>query len=207
MGTEAPKWLEWAREIYSLSKAGLTYSKSEYDLVRYRRLLEITAEMLASQSRLPNEAVFQTLSMQDGYATPKVDVRGAAFRDGKVLLVQEKADGKWCLPGGWADIGELPSSVVAREFREESGFSVEVEKVIGVYDANHIPPLEFFHAYKLIFLCAITAGEPQPSYETLDSGFFARDALPPLSEFRTNRRMLEEAFAHLDHPNRPTYFE
>jgi hypothetical protein len=99
--TDFPRWLVWAREIFSLSQAGLSYSENEYDRERYRRLQEIAAEIIASRSTLSQEAVLESLHMQSGYATPKVDVRGAIFRDGKVLLVNEKADGCWCLPGGW----------------------------------------------------------------------------------------------------------
>ena len=205
--TENPKWLCWAREIYSLSQAGLTYSGNEYDIYRYKRLQEITAEMLADQSALSRETILQSFSMQSGYATPKVDVRGAVFRDGKILLVHEKADGKWAMPGGWGDIGDAPAGMVAREVWEESGFRVNVDKLVGVFDGNRIQPFEFYHAYKLVFLCSIVSGEATPSMETLDVEFFEMSALPPLSETRTNRRILDEVLAHTTDPSRPTFFE
>jgi ADP-ribose pyrophosphatase YjhB (NUDIX family) len=201
------KWLEWAREIYSLSQSGLTYSKNEFDLNRYRRLQEIAAEMIASQSELSEEAVMGSFSMQAGYITPKIDVRGAVVRDGKILLVRETIDGRWSMPGGWADLGEVPSEMVEREVREESGFEVRAEKLIAVYDANRIQPMEFYHAYKLIFLCAITGGEATNSIETSDVDFFDPGDLPPLSEYRTNRAMISEVFAHTAEVNRPAYFE
>ena len=199
--------LAWAREIFSIAQSGLTYSKNEFDLDRYRRLQGIAAEMIASQSELTKEAVLDSFSMQIGYATPKVDVRGAVVRDGKILLVHERIDDRWSMPGGWADLGELPSQMVIREVREESGFKVRAEKLIAVYDANRIEPLEFYHAYKLIFLCVITSGEAQTSIETSGADFFSPDNLPPLSEFRTNRSMIAEVFAHLADSARPTFFE
>ncbi|MEW6093627.1 MAG: NUDIX hydrolase N-terminal domain-containing protein [Chloroflexota bacterium] len=204
-----PKWLPWARELYSLAQAGLTYSKSEYDLERYRRLLEISAEIIASQSALEKESVLESFSMQAGYATPKIDVRGAVVQDGKILLVQERSDGGWTLPGGWGDVGEAPSEVVRREVREESGFEVRVEKLVAVYDANRVPgaPMEFYHAYKLIFLCALVGGEACPSNETAAMDFFDLEHLPPLSNYRTNRQMLEEVFAHHADPARPAAFD
>jgi ADP-ribose pyrophosphatase YjhB (NUDIX family) len=205
--TDSPKLLTWAREIYTLSQAGLTYSGNEYDLQRYKRLQEITAEMLASQSELSQQAVLQSFTMQSGYATPKIDVRGAVIRDGKILLVREKADGRWAMPGGWGDIGDAPAAMVAREVWEESGFRVSVDKLVGVYDANRFQPLEFYHVYKLVFMCAITSGEATTSIETLDVDFFELDNLPPLSENRTNKRILDEVFAHAAQPGRPTYFE
>jgi len=203
----SPRWLEWAREIYALSQSGLTYSRNEFDLNRYRRLQEIVAEMIASQGELSQEAVLGSFSMQAGYITPKIDVRGAVIRDGKILLVHERIDDRWSMPGGWADLGEVPSEMVAREVREESGFEVRAEKLIAVYDANRIQPMEFYHAYKLIFLCAITGGEAATSIETSGVDFFSPDDLPPLSEFRTNRAMIAEGFAHAADGNRPTYFE
>jgi len=205
--TDSPKWLVLAREIYTLSQAGLTYSGNEYDIQRYKRLQEISAEMLASQSELSREAILQSFSMQSGYATPKIDVRGAVIRDGKILLVREKADGRWAMPGGWGDIGDAPAAMVAREVWEESGFRVSVDKLVGVYDANRLQPLEFYHVYKLIFMCAITSGQATTSIETLDVDFFELDKLPPLSETRTNKRILDEVFAHAAQPGRATYFE
>jgi ADP-ribose pyrophosphatase YjhB (NUDIX family) len=205
--TESPKWFEWAREIYSLSQAGITYSGNDYDIQRYKRLQEITAEMLESQSALSKADVLHSFSMQTGYATPKIDVRGAVIRDGKILLVRERADGRWAMPGGWGDIGDAPAAMVAREVWEESGFSVSVDKLVGVYDANRLQPLEFYHVYKLIFLCSILGGESTPSIETLDVDFFGLDDLPPLSETRTNKKILDEVFAHYEQAGRPAYFE
>lgn len=207
MNHQSPKWLEWAREIYSLSQVGLTYTKNEFDLERYKRLQEIAAEILSSQSKLAKESVLESFSMQSGYVTPKIDVRGAVIRDNKILLIQERADGKWAMPGGWADLGNAPASVAEREVWEESGFRVKAEKVVAVIDANRIQPMEFYHAYKIIFLCTLLGGEPRTSYETLAVDFFDLNDLPPLSSYRTNENMLQEVFAHTENPNRPTLFD
>ena len=207
MNDQAPKWLGWAREIFSLSQSGITYSGNPYDIERYKRLQEITAEIIASQSEIPKEAVLDSFSMQAGYITPKVDVRGAVVRDGKILLIQEKADGKWAMPGGWADLGNTPASVAEREVWEESGFRVRAEKVVAVIDANRIEPMEFYHAYKIIFLCELLGGEPRTSHETLAVDFFDLDHLPPLSFYRTNEQMLQEVFAHVEDPSRLTAFD
>jgi ADP-ribose pyrophosphatase YjhB (NUDIX family) len=207
MNHQTPQWFAWAQEIFSLSQSGLTYSGNEYDIERYKRLQEITAEMIASQSRISKESVLDSFSMQAGYITPKVDVRGAVMRDGKVLLIQERADGNWAMPGGWADLGNSPASVAEREVWEESGFRVKAEKVVAVIDANRIEPLEFYHAYKIIFLCSLLDGDPRTSYETLAVDFFDPNHLPPLSVYRTNEAMLQEVFAHMSDPGRPTAFD
>jgi len=207
MNTKPSKWIAWAREIFSMSQAGITYSQNEFDIERYKRLQEITAEMIESQAGLSKESVLESFSMQAGYTTPKIDVRGAVIRDNKILLIQERMDGKWAMPGGWADLGNTPASVAEREVWEESGYEVKAEKVVAVLDANRIEPMEFYHAFKIIFLCKLMGGEPRISHETLAVDFFDLDHLPPLSLYRTNESMLQEVFAHVQDSNRRTAFD
>jgi ADP-ribose pyrophosphatase YjhB (NUDIX family) len=207
MNPKTEQWLLWAQEIFSISQSGLTYSGNAYDIERYRRLQELTAEIIVSQSDLSKESVLDSFSMQAGYITPKVDVRGAVVHEGKILLIQERADTRWAMPGGWADLGNSPASVAEREVWEESGFRVKAEKVVAVIDANRIEPMEFYHAYKIIFLCRLLEGEPRTSYETLAVEFFEPDHLPPLSSYRTNEEMIQEVFAHVEDPARPTMFD
>ncbi len=201
------KWIAWAREIFSLSQAGLVYSKNEFDIERYKRLQEISAEMIESQSDISKENALESFSMQAGYITPKIDVRGAVVKEDKIILIQERADGKWAMPGGWVDLGNTPASAAEREVWEESGFRVKAEKVVAVIDANRIEPMEFYHAFKIIFLCELLDGEPQISHETMAVDFFAMDNLPPLSIYRTNEEMIKEVFAHVHDPSRKTAFD
>ncbi len=209
MEISTPNWLDWGREIQALAQTGLAYSTNEFDILRYRRLEEIAAQIIASHTALPLEEILGNFRIQPGYATPKIDVRGAVIHEGRILLVQERLDGCWTMPGGWADVGETPSAMVRREVQEESGYQVRVEKLVAVYDANRLPGvrLEFFHAYKLIFLCALTGGEARPSNETSAVDFFDLNRLPQLSASRTNRQMLEEVFAHRADPDRPAAFD
>ncbi len=208
MESTSPRWLEWAREIQALAQTGLTFCQNDYDKERLQRLLEISAEIVAGHTDLPKERLQKNFLAQPGYATPKVDVRGAVIRDGKILLVQERSDERWCMPGGWADVGEKPSEMVVREVWEESGFHVVPRKIIGVYDANRTGrPMEFYHAYKIIFLCEITGGAARPSNETIAADFFSFDNLPPLSSNRTNEKHLAEVLAHGRDNNRPTAFD
>ena len=205
---DIPPWLRWAREIQSLSQTGLTYTTKDYDTQRYRRFMEIAAEIVQNHTNLDKEQLRKNFLVQPGYATPKIDVRGAVIRDGKILLVQERLDKCWCMPGGWADVGELPSQSIIRETREESGFEVVPTKVTGVYDANRgATPLEFYHAYKIVFLCEIVGGQARPSEETICADFFSFEDLPPLSRFRTNDRHLAEVQAHLTEEVRPAAFD
>ncbi|MBE1427090.1 ADP-ribose pyrophosphatase YjhB (NUDIX family) [Desulfomicrobium macestii] len=203
-----PRWLDWAREIQSLAQTGLAFTKSHYDQLSFGRLSDIAAEILAEHSQLEASAVKRAFSLEPGYATPKVDVRAAVIRDGHILLVRESADGRWAMPGGWADVGDRPSQTAEREALEESGFVVRATKLVAAFDANRGKKASmFFHAVKLIFLCELLGGEARGSMETLEVDFFDFDNLPPLSEQRTNQRHLEEIRAHLRDPLRPAAFD
>jgi ADP-ribose pyrophosphatase YjhB (NUDIX family) len=208
MNDQPPRWLHWARMLQALAQTGLTYTDSHYDRDRYRKLQQVAIEILEAHTGEKPEVLQQWVQVQPGYVTPKVDVRGACFKDGRILMVRERTDGRWSLPGGWADVDEGPSSSAEREIREESGYLARAQKIIGVFDANRDGrPLPLFHAFKIIFLCEITGGAPEASSETDACEFFARDAIPPLSGSRTTQRQLAECFAHLEDPARPSAFE
>jgi len=210
LSSSTPNWLAWARKIQAISQIGLTYAEIQYDRDRYEQLAELAAEIVAVYSGGDAAAIRQSINVQPGYVTPKVDVRGACFRDGKVLLVREKADGKWCLPGGWADVGDVPSESAAREVREEAGYDCQPRKLIGVFDANRDVPgetLEFGHGYKLVFLCDLTGGDGVHDHEILEVGFFGAGEIPSLSTARTDPRVLAECFAHAHDAARKTFFD
>jgi ADP-ribose pyrophosphatase YjhB (NUDIX family) len=202
-----PDWLNWAREIQSISQTGLHFAENHYQQERFSRLLEISAEIISAQSNLDHSEMIELFNHQIGYATPRVDVRGAVFKEKSLLFVREIADGGWTMPGGWADVGDVPSEAVEREVIEESGFEVKARKVIGVYDANRTGPLEVFHAFKIVFLCDIVAGEAQISDETSAVAFFTEDDLPrTLSGERTRQRHIQDAFLAIAE-DRPTIFD
>lgn len=202
------KWLAWAREIQSLCQTGLAFASTNYEVERYKRLLEISAEITSSHTNLSTVELAKIFMEQPGYATPKIDVRAAVIVKDKILLVQERTDDKWSMPGGWADVGDFPAQVAERETKEESGFVVKATKLIGVFDANRSGrPMEFFHAFKLIFLCDLIGGEASTSSETKDVKFFPLNELPPLSENRTNQKHINEIISHLSDINRPSFFE
>ena len=120
---QEPRWLSIAREVRAIAQTGLTFTADGFDQQRYARLRELAALMLAQGSAADYESILELLRQEKGYATPKVDVRGAAFVDGRVLMVREISDGKWTLPGGWADVNQSAGECVAREIAEESGFT------------------------------------------------------------------------------------
>jgi ADP-ribose pyrophosphatase YjhB (NUDIX family) len=200
--------LEWAREIQALAQTELHFAKDDFSRDRCRRLMEITAEMIGENTGIGPQTLIQAFNAQIGYATPKIDVRAAVFRDRKLLMVRERMDGGWTMPGGWADVGDVPSKAAEREVWEEAGFHVKAGKVIGVYDANRMRPLEVFHAYKLIFQCEILDGECRSSNETSEVAFFNRQDIPQtLSGERTTARHIQDVFAALENPEIPTAFD
>ncbi|MEJ5261578.1 MAG: NUDIX hydrolase [Ignavibacterium sp.] len=208
MNDKIPMWLNIAREIQQLSQTGLAFAANDYEKKRYTRLIEIVSEIIENHSQLEKESVQKYLLNHPGYATPKIDVRAAVVKDNQILLVQESTDKCWAMPGGWADVGDIPSQVAIRETKEESGFDVIPRKVIGVFDANRLGGhLELFHAFKIIFLCDLIGGEARTSDETLEVKFFPLNSLPPLSLNRTNEKHIEEIKLHLSDKNRPTYFD
>ena len=198
-------------KLAALAQDGLTFATGDYDLDRYRQVGQLAVELLAAVSGRPAGELAVELGRDSGYATPKVDVRGAVFDDReRVLLMQEKSDGRWSLPGGWADPGEAPSAAVTREVLEETGYGSTALKLIACWDRDlqgNPPPLPV-HVYKLFFLCRRdgTAQPPQP-LETLNVGWFGLDALPPLSLGRVNHRQLARALAHHRDPSLATEFD
>jgi ADP-ribose pyrophosphatase YjhB (NUDIX family) len=180
-------FVKWARKVKSIAQIGLEYAENEYDRERYAELHELAAEMMAEASTLPTEKWLSIFAKESGYATPKVDVRGAVFHEGKVLLAREASDGLWSLPGGWADVNDRPAEAVIREVKEETGYTVRCTKLVAVLDRDHHYQGEPspFHIYKLMFLCEITGEADDLCHDILEARFFSPDDLPPLSEHRT----------------------
>lgn len=205
---ENSKFLERAREIQALAQTECHYARDEYQRDRCRRLMEIAAEMISDKTGVEFHTVLEAFTSQVGYATPKIDVRAAVFKGEKLLLVRERLDGGWTMPGGWADVGDSPSKAAERETWEEAGFHVKAGKVVGVYDANRVNPIEIFHAFKIVFLCNILDGEARPSRETSEVAFFAEDSIPAqFSGERTTARHIRDVFAALRDPEKPAVFD
>ena len=121
--TNQPLWLDWAQRLQAIAQSGLTYTTNVFDIERFEDLRQIAAEILAAHTDHDLPYISDLLAGEQGYATPKLDVRGVIFRDDKILLVKERVDGGWTLPGGWIDVGEPPSLAAEREVWEESGYT------------------------------------------------------------------------------------
>ncbi len=199
--------VEWLKQIAAIAKTGLYYAQDLFDQDRYNRLLDIAAEMLAEISDLDSAKMRCLLTHDDGYITPKVDVRGAVFHQDKVLLVQEAADGLWSLPGGWADVGDSPAQATEREIREESGYTAKAIKLMALEDRKLRHPASAFEVYKVFFLCLLTGGEARTSNESTAVDWFALDKLPPLSTGRVTEEQIQRWYLHWQQPDLPTEFD
>jgi len=206
---DEPKWLLWARELQAIAQTGLTFSNDRYDLERYQRLRAIAVAMLASGSGAPLERISALFEQELGYPTPKVDVRGAVFRDQRILLVQEISDGFWTLPGGWADVNQSASECVEREIQEESGFQTRALKLAAVWDYRRQRQVAShpYSIYKFFFICELIGGEASPSIETSAVEFFPLDQLPELSLGRVTPEQIGRMYAHRRNPQLMTEFD
>ena len=207
-----PRLLDWTRHLQVIAQTGLTFARDPYDIERYGAIRRLAAEMAsAAGDGVGVDETVELFTRDTGYTTPKVDVRGVVFDgQGRLLLVRERSDGGWTLPGGWADVGATPAENVVREVREESGFEVRAVKVLAVYDRDRHPhPPMLQHVYKVFVRCEIVGGLAlQETPETAGAEFFAEDAIPgALSTARVTLSQIRRFFEHRRQPDLPTDFD
>ncbi|PAD34888.1 ADP-ribose pyrophosphatase [Terribacillus saccharophilus] len=202
------KWLEWARRIQAISQAGLHFSKDVFDRERYEELQQLSAEIIANYTKQSVEDVEKTLAAEKGYPTPKLDIRGVVFREGKLLLVKEKMDERWSLPGGFCEVGLSASENAVKEIKEESGYDVVPKKLLAVLDSDkHTDKPQMFHYYKIFLQCEVVGGGAQESVETSEIGFFGESELPPLSLKRNTEAQISMLFNFLHNPDKHSVFD
>jgi ADP-ribose pyrophosphatase YjhB (NUDIX family) len=194
--------------MQALAQSGLEYSENKYDRDRYQQMRELSLEIMQDFTGLRMEKLVNVFASENGYQTPKVDIRGVVFRDDRILMVRETIDGNWSLPGGWADVGLTPSEVAAKEVYEESGLVVVPEKLLAVLDKKrHNHPPDMFHIYKIFILCRETGGELKGGMETSETGFFGPDKFPPLSAPRTTIEQIRLMYEYRNDPLKPAAFD
>jgi ADP-ribose pyrophosphatase YjhB (NUDIX family) len=195
------QWLDLARQLQSIAQAGLSYSKDIYDLERFEQVKTLAKSVINEYSGMEMERISKILDQEDGYLTPKVDVRGVVFRNDRILMVKETIDGCWSLPGGWADVGLTASEVVVKEVFEESGLEVRVGRLLAVLDKKcHPHPPDLYYVYKLFFLCEEMGGSLQKGMETSEVKFFPRNRLPELSVGRNTVNQVDMMFELKNNP-------
>lgn len=193
-------WLKWARELQAISQTGLAFTRDPYDRQRYEAIRELSARIFQSHTETPFQHITELFSGETGYATPKVDVRAAVFdAQDRLLMVRETADdGRWTLPGGWADVNTTPAENAVKEVREESGYTVDVKKLAAVWDrTKQRHPDRVFSCYKMFFLCDLKGGTASTGLETSEVCWFAENDIPEdLSMGRVLPHQIKRMFAH-----------
>ncbi len=201
-------WLDMAKRMQALAQSGLEYSDNKYDRDRYQQMRELSLEIMHDFTGLKMDRLVGVFASEQGYQTPKVDVRGVVFRGDQILMVRETIDGNWSLPGGWADVGLTPSEVAVKEVREESGLEVVPERLLAVLDKKrHNHPPDLFHIYKIFILCRETGGELKGGMETSETGFFGPDEFPPLSVPRISTEQIRLMYEFKNDPLKPAAFD
>ncbi|KQL58399.1 MULTISPECIES: NUDIX hydrolase [Bacillaceae] len=203
-----PKWLLWAKQIQGIAQSGRAFSKDPYDQERYKELLDLSADILATYGDVDTEIVKALFARESGYQTPKVDVRGVVFQHEKILLVREKAEQKWSLPGGFCDVGLSAKENVEKEIVEEAGFRTKASELLALYDMQkHGHPPQPFHYYKVFLQCDIINGIATKGLETDQVMFFSKNELPELSANRNTEEQILSMFSFMNEPNQPPYFD
>jgi ADP-ribose pyrophosphatase YjhB (NUDIX family) len=200
-------WLTIAKRINSIAQTGLTFTKDKFDRERYKELLDLSIQILNNLTEIDSKKLEFIFNRDIGYQTPKVGIRAVIFQEDKILLVKERMDNKWCLPGGYADTGMTPSEIAINEVKEESGYDVKPLRILGLIDYNKYQnrPLPF-DIYQIFMECEIIGGEPSTGIETSDVGFFNIDDLPNLSVRRvTKEQILKMYELHKDKELEPIF--
>lgn len=199
-------WIDVAKKIQAIAQSGLAYTTNEYDHERYEMLREISTQIVSDFSETDMEKAKALFAFEKGYQTPKVEVRALVFKDGKILMVREKADGKWSVPGGWADIGLSPFDIAKKEVFEEAGIIVKPVKVIGVLDKSKYEYAPSpYHIYSIHVLCEYIDGNPKAGLETYEANFFEKGTYNELSPERVVKENLDMAFEYLEDSQKQAY--
>lgn len=201
-------WLETAKKLQALAQSGLAYCTNQYDIERYEELRDISADMMSKYTETEITMVKNLFCNETGYQTPKVDIRGVVFKDDKILMVREKLDGAWALPGGWADVGLTPGEVLVKEVMEEAGLEVKPIRLLAVFDKKcHPHPPSPYHVYKIFIKCEMVGGSLSAGMETSDARFFGSHELPELSVERNTESQVKTMFEYLENPKKETLFD
>ena len=205
---EERKWLDIAKKLQSIAQAGLEYSKDKYDLERFEEIRKVSIDIMECYTDIEREKIKNLFAGETGYQTPKIDIRAAVFHENKILMVKEKLDNRWSLPGGWADIDLSLKENLIKEAMEEAGAKIIPERILAVYDRNRNTNILFPHSvYKIFVQCKYLENKFVENIETEETGFFSIDQLPELSETRNTASQIKMCFRYKDRPFHEPYFD
>jgi len=204
--------IDLSKRIKAIADIGLLYTSDDFDKERYHELKLIGEKLLSRELDTTPENVKSFFDECIDYPTPKVDVRVLVLNDEEqILMVQEKNDEKWSLPGGWADIGKTPSEVAIGEVLEETGLKITCKCLSGVFDKRmHAHPPQPYYVYKMIFYGELISPDEnvlKPAFDVLDVSWFDVGGLPSLSTDRILSSQIEVIYKNIMDQNFTTIFD
>lgn len=202
-------YFEKIKRLHALAEIGLQYCDISFDRERYEEIREITLDMLEKMTHIPVEQIVPVIEEKNGYRTPKVDVRAVVFNEkDQILLIQEKVDGKWAMPGGWTDIAYSPGEVAVKECMEEAGLKVKATRLLAIMDKQKqgMPPA-FEYVYKIYLLCEKLDDKISTGSETDDVAWFDEDKLPELSQPRNTEAQIAMMYEYYRGNRTEPYFD
>lgn len=203
-----PRWLNYAKKLQAIAQAGIAYSKDKYDIERYKQISRMSVDILNNYTNMEHKRIEELFANETGYPTPKVDVRAAIFKDNKILLVKQKVDGLWALPGGWADVDLSLKENLIKEAKEEAGVDIKPKRIIAILDRKkHNKPPMPYGVYKIFVECTYINMNFKTNIETSNAEFFSEDNLPPLSTRRNTKEQLKMCFKATENEFHETIFD
>lgn len=202
-------FFEKIKRIQALAEIGLHYCETPYDKERYEELQEISLQLLAQITDVPIKKIVPVIEEKNGYKTPKVDVRAVVFNENdEILLIQEKVDNCWAMPGGWSDISFSPGEVAEKECFEEAGLKVKATRLLAIMDKQkqNMPPA-FEYVYKIFLLCEKLDNNISIGSETINVGWFRENEIPELSLPRNTNEQIKMMFQYHRGEKTVPYFD
>ncbi len=183
-------------EIQATARTGLAFSTNEYDRDRYQHLLDLAVNHYAQLLVLKPAEILLRFQQESGCITPKLGADAAIFNDSGQILLMERSDGSgWCLPCGWVEVNETAAEAAIREAYEETGLTVSVVRLVGVYSRKAGYEYSPHSMTAIVHLCEIISGSLTLSHEGLALKYWDLDAVPRWHA--THGRYARDAYACL----------
>ena len=197
-----------ADELRSLSDNGQHWTDDPYQVERFSRIRSLAAELQSLSDTRPLDEIQAVFSADLDLKTPLAVVDTAVIdQNGQLLLVRRADDKLWAMPGGSCDVGESPAAAAAREVWEETGYTVEITRLLGVFDSRLSGTLSSRHLYHLLFTGVPVDGEAKTSGETLDVRWFDFSDIPWTTLSPGHYFRIQQVLAWWLNPNTKPYFD
>ena len=181
---------DYILKIQSIAKIGLVHSKDPYALTNYQQINDLSADFLEHflEVKLDRPNYFK----RDIYPTPNVSVRTVILDQSRkrLLMVREKNEGAYSLPGGWADLYDSPSQTAINESKQEAGADIEIVRLVGIANRTPFKTPASIPEYVIVFEGRLIGDLKLHEYETDDVSWFDINQLPQISKKTTKGELM-----------------